>query len=157
MTDILIRNNVKIIGDQGKTMLFANGFGCDQNVWRNLIPAFQDDYRLIFFDYVGAGQSDLSAYDSTRYSSLDGYALDVLEVMEALQLTDAIFIGHSVSSMIGVRAALKQPAYFSKLVFVAPSPCYINDDDYIGGMERSDLDGLFIMMESNYLVQWLLW
>jgi sigma-B regulation protein RsbQ len=151
MIDILNRNNVKVMGDKRPTMLFANGFGCDQNVWRYLIPAFKDDYRLIFFDYVGAGQSDLSAYNSARYSSLDGYALDILEIMETLQLRDTIYVGHSVSSMIGVRAAIKKPEYFSKLVFVAPSPCYINDTGYVGGMERADLDGLFTMMDSNYL------
>lgn len=132
-------------------MLFANGFGCDQNVWRNFIPVFQDNYQLIFFDYVGAGRSDLSAYNSNRYSSLDGYAQDILDIIGALKLTEVIFIGHSVSSMIGVRAAMIQPDVFSKLIFVSPSPCYINDGAYTGGMERSDLDGLFSMMDSNYL------
>jgi sigma-B regulation protein RsbQ len=103
------------------------------------------------FDYVGAGQSDLSAYNSSRYSTLDGYAMDVLEIMEALKLSDIIFVGHSVSSMIGVRAALRNPSGFSKLIFVSPSPCYINDAGYLGGMEATDLDGLFAMMDSNYL------
>jgi sigma-B regulation protein RsbQ len=151
MIDILTRNNVRVIGDCGQTMLFANGFGCDQNVWRNLIPAFKGQYQLILFDYVGAGQSDLSAYDSLRYSTLDGYATDILEIIEALSLSDIIFIGHSVSSMIGIRAAIKHPSYFRQLIFVSPSPCYINEESYVGGMDKSDLDGLFTMMDSNYL------
>jgi sigma-B regulation protein RsbQ len=151
MVDILIRNNVRIIGDGRQSILFANGFGCDQNVWRNITPAFKGQYQLITFDYVGAGQSDLSAYDPLRYNNLDGYAMDVLEIIETLALSDVIFVGHSVSCMIGVRAALKCPSYFSKLIFVSPSPCYINDAGYVGGMEKSDLDGLFEMMDSNYL------
>lgn len=151
MIDILKRNNVRQLGQGDQTMVLAHGFGCDQNVWRHLIHAFQHKYRLVLFDYVGAGQSDLSSYESVRYSSLDGYALDILEIFETLGLKDVIFIGHSVSSMIGARAAISNPAYFSKLVFVAPSPCYINDDQYTGGMERHDIEGLFTMMDSNYL------
>jgi sigma-B regulation protein RsbQ len=151
MMDVLTRNNVRIIGDHGQAILFANGFGCDQNVWRHIIPAFQDRYQLILFDYVGAGQSDLSAYDPIRYGNLNGYAQDILEIIETLKLSDVIFVGHSVSSMIGVRAALKKPLYFSKLIFVSPSPCHINHPDYYGGMEKADLEGLFMMMESNYL------
>lgn len=151
MMDILKRNNVRQLGEGRQTVILAHGFGCDQNVWRHLIQAFQHKYRLVIFDYVGAGQSDLSSYNSVRYSSLDGYALDILEILETLDLRDVIFIGHSVSSMVGARAAISRPEYFSKLVFVAPSPCYINDAEYTGGMEKDDLDGLFTMMDSNYL------
>jgi sigma-B regulation protein RsbQ len=151
MTDILKRNNVRIIGEGDEVMMFAHGFGCDQNVWRHLIKAYQARYKLVVFDFVGSGQSDLSAYDAERYSSLDGYATDVIEIIEALHLRNVIFIGHSVSCMTGLRAAIKQPQYFSKLIFVAPSPCYINDGDYVGGLERDDLHGLFDMMDSNYL------
>ena len=149
--DVLKRNNVRIIGEGNQTIIFAHGFGCDQNVWRHLIQAYQNRYQLVLFDFVGAGQSDLSAYNSERYQSMDGYVADVLEVIEALALKQVIFIGHSVSCMIGARAALAQPAYFSDLIFVAPSPCYFNDGDYMGGMEKEDLEALFNMMDSNYL------
>ncbi len=142
MIDILKRNNVRIKGKEGKVIMFANGFGCDQNVWRHLIPAFQDSYQLVLFDYVGAGKSDLTAYDPERYSTLDGYAMDVLEIVEALGLSNIILVGHSVSSMIGVRAALKNPDAFDRLIFVCPSPCYLNHPEYYGGMDKADLDGL---------------
>lgn len=132
-------------------MLFAHGFGCDQNVWRHFIKAYQEKYTLVVFDFVGAGQSDLLAYDAVKYGSLDGYALDIVEIIEALDLKNVIFIGHSVSCMAGLRAAILRPAYFSKLVFVAPSPCYMNDGDYQGGLSKDDLDGLFEMMDNNYL------
>lgn len=151
MADIIKRNNVRVIGEGSKTIIFAHGFGCDQNVWRHLIKAYQNQYQLVVFDFVGAGQSDLNAYNFERYQSLDGYVADVLEVIEALELKKVIFIGHSVSSMIGARAALAQPAYFSHLIFVSPSPCYINDGDYTGGMEKEDLEALFSVMDSNYL------
>lgn len=149
--DVLKRNNVRVIGEGNQTIIFAHGFGCDQNVWRHLIQAYQNRYQLVLFDFVGAGQSDLSAYNSERYQSMDGYVADVLEVIEALAIKQVIFIGHSVSCMIGARAALAQPAYFSDLIFVAPSPCYFNDGDYMGGMEKEDLEALFNMMDSNYL------
>ena len=151
MTDILKRNNVRVIGEGEQVMMFAHGFGCDQNVWRHFIKAYQDEYTLVVFDFVGSGQSDLLAYDSARYSSLDGYASDVLDIIEALQLSNVVFVGHSVSCMTGLRAAILKPEYFNKLVFVAPSPCYINDGEYVGGLNRDDLDGLFEMMDSNYL------
>ena len=151
MVDLIKRNNIRVIGDGDRVILFAHGFGCDQNVWRHVIKAFQSDYKCIVFDYVGAGGSDHSFYDTKKYSNLDGYAQDVLDICEEFQLQDAIFIGHSVSSMIGVRAAISNPYYFSKLIFVAPSPCYINEKDYVGGLERSDLMDLLAMMDSNYL------
>lgn len=132
-------------------MIFAHGFGCDQNVWDDLKEAFLPDYQLVLFDYVGAGQSDLAAYDSRRYSSLGGYAQDILEICDELNLKDTVFIGHSVSSMIGALAAIQQPAVFDKLVFIGPSPRYINDTDYVGGFNREDLQGLFELMDSNYL------
>lgn len=151
MGDVLKRNNVRIIGEGKQAMMLAHGFGCDQNVWRHLINAYKEQYTLIVFDFVGSGQSDLSAYNSLRYSTLDGYAADVTEILETLNLQDVIFIGHSVSSMIGVRAAIRQPQYFSKLIFVAPSPCYVNDEEYIGGLDKADLESLFTMMDNNYL------
>ncbi|WP_248282204.1 alpha/beta fold hydrolase [Mucilaginibacter robiniae] len=112
---------------------------------------FESNYKLILFDFVGCGNSDLSAYDSERYASLDGYAKDILEIFEVLNLKNIIFVGHSVAGMIGIRAAIKCPDYFDKLIFVAPSPCYINDGEYTGGMERADLEALLAIMDSNYL------
>jgi len=151
MVDVLKRNNVRITGEGPQTLIFAHGFGCDQNVWRHLIKAFHGQFRCVVFDYVGAGASDLGAYESRKYQSLDGYAQDVLDICEALSLRDVIFVGHSVSCMIGVRAALLKREYFSKLVFVTPSPSYINDGDYPGGMDKEDLIDLLSMMDNNYL------
>lgn len=151
MSEVLLRNNVQITGAGEQTIMFAHGFGCDQNVWRYLIKEFESSYRLVVFDFVGSGQSDLTAYNSIRYGSLDGYALDVIEIFEELNFRDVIFIGHSVAAMIGVKAAIKHPEYFRSLVFVGPSPCYINDAPYFGGMEREQLQSLFEVMDNNYL------
>ncbi len=148
---ISARNNVQICGQGARTMLFAHGFGCDQNMWRYITPAFEKDYRIVLFDYVGCGKSDVNAYHASRYGSLEGYARDVLDVCEALDLTDVIFVGHSVSSMIGVLAANQQPQRFSHLIMLGPSPCYVNDGDYIGGFEREDIMGLLDTMERNFL------
>jgi sigma-B regulation protein RsbQ len=132
-------------------MLYAHGFGCDQNMWRLVTPAFEDDYRIILFDYVGSGHSDLAAYDATRYSTLDGYAQDVLDVCHALDLRDVILVGHSVSSIIGILAANREPERFAHLVLIGPSPRYINDGEYVGGFERADIDGLFELMDRNFI------
>ncbi len=150
-SDVLARNNVTVLGQGTQPMLFAHGFGCDQNMWRFLVPAIADDYRIVLFDYVGSGRSDLAAYDAERYGSLDGYAQDVLDVCHALDLRDVILVGHSVSAMIGVLAANREPERFSHLVLVGPSPRYLNDPPYVGGFERSDIDGLLEMMEHNYI------
>ena len=132
--------------------MFAHGFGCDQQMWRFTAPAFEDDYRVVLFDYVGSGGSDINAYDPERYASLDGYAQDVLDICDALDLKDVIFVGHSVSSMIGVLASLERPGLFSHLIQIVPSPCYINSEpDYIGGFERADISGLLDLMDRNYL------
>jgi sigma-B regulation protein RsbQ len=149
--EILKRNNVTVSGEGEKTLLFAHGFGCDQNMWRFISPAFEKEYRIILFDYVGAGRSDIRAYNTARYSNLSGYAQDVLEICEALGLRDVIFVGHSVSSMIGLLAAVKAPEYFSDLIFIGPSPCYINDGDYVGGFSRKDIDELLDTMDKNYI------
>ena len=149
---VLVRNNVKVFGRGSQPMLFAHGFGCDQNMWRFVTPAFEDDYRIVLFDYVGSGRSDLRAYDPERYSTLAGYAQDVLDVVHALDLRDVVFVGHSVSSMIGVLAANREPERFARLVLVGPSPRYINDPpSYVGGFERSDIEGLLETMEKNYI------
>ncbi len=146
------RNNVNISGKGKQPLMFAHGFGCDQNMWRFVAPAFEENYQIILFDYVGAGKSDLEAYDANRYSDLSGYAKDVIEICEALDLEDVIFVGHSVSSMIGSLASISRPEFFSHLIQVVPSPCYLNDPpEYQGGFEREELVGLLDMMDKNYI------
>ncbi|MDQ4123094.1 MAG: alpha/beta hydrolase [Acidobacteriota bacterium] len=150
--NILARNNVRVSGKGAQPLMFAHGFGCDQNMWRFVAPAFEGDYKIVLFDYVGSGKSDLSAYKPGRYAELKGYAEDVLEICEALDLKDVIFVGHSVSSMIGVLAAIERPELFKNLVLVVPSPCYINHPpDYTGGFDRADIEGLLDMMDKNYI------
>jgi len=149
---VLTRNNVTVGGrPDGQPMVFAHGFGCDQNMWRFVAPAFQDRYRTVLFDFVGAGGSDLSAYDPQRYGSLDGYATDVIEIMRPLNLRNAVFVGHSVAAMIGVLAATREPDRFGALVLVAPSPRYIDDVGYVGGFSELDIEDLLVSIESNYL------
>lgn len=150
--DILKRNNVKVSGRGERAMVFAHGFGCDQNMWRFVAPAFEEDFRVVLFDYVGSGQSDMRAYDPGKYSTLGGYARDLLDVCRALRLTDAVFVGHSVSSVVGMLASVEEPGLFSRLVLVGPSPRYVNDPpDYHGGFERADIEGLLDLMERNYI------
>lgn len=152
--DVLVQNNVQISGrPDGQPMLFAHGFGCDQNMWRFVMPAFADRYKTIAFDYVGSGKSDVQFYNPQRYGSLDGYAQDVLDICEALDLHDVIFVGHSVSSVIGVLAANRAPERFAHLVLIGPSASYINDAsaNYVGGFDRADIEGLLDMMDKNYL------
>jgi sigma-B regulation protein RsbQ len=150
--DVLTRNHVQVSGrPDGRAIVFAHGFGCDQNMWRFVAPGFEADHRVVVFDYVGAGASDLAAYDADRYATLDGYATDVVEIAEALDLTGAIFVGHSVSAMIGVLAAARAPGRFAKLVLVGPSPRYIDDDGYTGGFSRADIEELLESMEANFL------
>jgi len=150
MTDILQRNAVHCVGE-GPPMLFVHGFGCDQNMWRLLVPHYRERYQCILLDLVGNGNSDLSAYNSAKYASLQGYADDICEVLAAVTTAPAVCVGHSVSSMIGLLANLKCPDQFAAQVMVGPSPCYINDGDYFGGFERSDIDALLETLESNYL------
>jgi sigma-B regulation protein RsbQ len=151
-SDVLTRNNVKVFGRGTQPMLFAHGFGCDQNMWRFMTPAFADDYRIVLLDYVGSGRSDLAAYDPVRYATLDGYAQDVLDVCHALDLHDVVFVGHSVSGMVGVLAANREPERFAQLVMIGPSPRYVNEPpDYVGGFERADIDGLLETMDRNFL------
>ena len=145
------RNNVQVAGNGPATIFFAHGFGCDQNMWRLLQPSYSKRYRTVAFDLVGSGSSDLSAYDPEKYNSLEGYADDVLEIVSEFGQGPAIFVGHSVSSMIGMLADLKAPNAFAAQVMVGPSPCYINDGDYQGGFERADIDSLLETLESNYL------
>jgi sigma-B regulation protein RsbQ len=145
----LRRNNVKLSGKGDRTILFAHGFGCDQSMWRHVAPAFEAEFRVVLFDTVGAGGSDLTAYDAAKYSSLSGYADDIVEIGEELDLTDAIFVGHSVSAMIGALASLKAPTLFSELVMVGPSPRYIDDGDYIGGFGADQIEELLTFLAEN--------
>jgi sigma-B regulation protein RsbQ len=142
---------VRILGAGSTTMVFAHGFGCDQTMWRLVTPAFERDYRIVLFDYVGHGGSEFDAYDAARYASLDGYVSDVIEIGHALGVQHGVFVGHSVSAVIGAIAAIREPQLFDRLVMLGPSPRYINDVDYIGGFERSDIDGLLEALENNYL------
>jgi sigma-B regulation protein RsbQ len=145
------RNNIKVTGNGPVTMLLAHGFGCDQSMWRFLTPNYVERYRVVTFDLVGSGHSDLAAYDRSKYSTLHGYADDILEIIDAYAAGPVIFVGHSVSSMVGMLAAIKMPHRFASQVMVGPSPCYINDGDYVGGFSREDIDELLETMDSNYL------
>jgi sigma-B regulation protein RsbQ len=148
---VLERNNVKVMGEGTQPMLFAHGYGCDQNMWRYVYPEFEKDYKIILMDHVGAGHSDHNSYSQDKYGSLLGYAEDILEICEELKLEEVIFVGHSVSSMIGAMAANLEPSRFAHLVMVGPSACYINDEGYTGGFDRSDIDDLMDALDSNYL------
>lgn len=152
MLNTLIRNNVRVVGVAGgQSMLLAHGFGCDQTMWRHVVPAFEQEFRIVLFDYVGHGGSDYSAYDPVRYSSLDGYAQDVLEICRELQLEQVVFVGHSVSATIGALASLREPERFGKLIMIGPSPCYVDDHDYRGGFSREQLEELLAFLEENPL------
>ena len=145
------RNFVHVSGSGPLTMFFAHGFGCDQNMWRLLAPAYAERYRIVLFDLVGSGRSDLSAYDFKKYDSLQGYADDVTELVREFAQGPAIFVGHSVSAMIGMLANLKEPSRFAAQIMIGPSPCYINDGDYVGGFTRKDIESLLETLDSNYL------
>jgi sigma-B regulation protein RsbQ len=148
---VLNRNNVKMFGQGSQPMIFAHGYGCDQNMWRLVTPAFQQDHRIILFDHVGAGDSDLKAFSRTRYATLNGYATDILEICAELNLKNVLFVGHSVSAMIGVLAAIREPDLFDRLILIGPSPCYLKDGDYDGGFSKNDIEGLLDFLDRNYL------
>ncbi|WP_256761690.1 alpha/beta fold hydrolase [Cohnella sp. WQ 127256] len=150
-TNIIARNNVKVFGKGEQPIVFAHGFGCDQEMWRYVTPEFEENYRVILFDYVGSGESSLNDYDPVRYGHLNGYAQDVLEIAEALELRNAIFVGHSVSGMIGMLASIVNSDYFDHLIMLGPSPCYLNElPEYYGGFDRKDIQELLTMMEMNF-------
>lgn len=148
---VLKRNNVKVVGEGDTPLMFAHGFGCDQNMWRFITPAFEKEYKIILFDYVGFGDSDVSAYSSERYKNLNGYARDILDIIDALGLQNVILVGHSVSSMIGALAAIKEPQKFKNLIMIGPSPHYLNDEEYKGGFERKTIEELLSLMDKNYI------
>jgi sigma-B regulation protein RsbQ len=149
--NVVSRNNVRVSGSGPATLVFSHGFGCDQNMWRLLAQSFEARYRLVLFDLVGSGMSDHTAYDRAKYHSLHGYADDVIDIVEEAATGPVIFIGHSVSAMIGMLADLKAPRRFAAQIMIGPSPSYINDGDYIGGFSRADIDSLLETLESNYL------
>lgn len=146
-----IRNNVKVQGTGDQTIVFAHGYGCDQNMWRHVTPAFQTSFQTVLFDQVGVGGSDTAAYDPEKYSNLSGYADDLIELCEELGLQNAVFVGHSVSAMIGVLASLKAPRLFSKLILVGPSPRYIDDGDYVGGFSTDQIKELLDFLTENHM------
>jgi sigma-B regulation protein RsbQ len=145
------RNNVKVFGSGERTLMFAHGYGCDQSMWRKVAPSFASEYKIVLFDYVGSGHSDTSAFDRTKYSTLRGYAQDVLDILDQLGLKQVNFVGHSVSSIIGALAAIQRPELFETITMIGPSPCYINQGDYVGGFERSDIDSLLDALETNHV------
>ncbi len=147
---VMVRNNVNVLGEGQRAMIFMHGFGCDQNVWRHVSPSFEKDWRIVLFDHVGAGKSDLSQYDADKYATLQGYADDLIEIVRELKLEQPVVIGHSVSAMIAVLAANKEPAMFSGLVLIGPSPSFLNDGDYQGGFERKDIEDLLAAMDDNF-------
>jgi sigma-B regulation protein RsbQ len=144
-------HNARTAGRGDTTMIFAHGFGCDQNMWRFVAPQFQERFRVVTFDHIGAGGSDLAVYDPSRYSSLDGYAEDVVELCRELEIRGGVFVGHSVSAMIGILATKKAPELFSKLVLVGPSPRYVNDEGYVGGFQKDQILELLEFLDSNFM------
>jgi sigma-B regulation protein RsbQ len=148
---IIDRNNITIHGTGRKSMFMVHGYGCDQNMWRFITPQFRDDYKIILIDLVGSGKSDENSYDYDKYSSLEGYADDIIEICDALNLEDICFVGHSVSAMIGLLAAIKKTSLFNKLIMIGPSPRYINIKNYFGGFSQNDIDDLMETLDSNYL------
>ncbi|MEW2504004.1 alpha/beta fold hydrolase [Amycolatopsis sp. CA-161197] len=150
--DVRSRNNVTVTGREDRpTVLLAHGFGCDQNLWRLVVPALAERFRVVLFDYVGSGKSDLAAWSEPRYSRLEGYAQDVLDICAELELRDVVLVGHSVSAMVAVLAANREPERFAKLVLLTPSPRYLDDGDYRGGFSRADIDELLDSLDANYL------
>lgn len=150
---ILARNNVKIIDGPGPVLLYAHGFGCNQNMWDRVTPAFQSTHKQVLFDYVGSGKSDIAAFDAVKYANLSGYAQDVLDICDALDLRGGVtFIGHSVSCSVGILASIARPELFSKMVLLGPNPCFVNHPpEYVGGFEKEDLEGLLALMDQNYI------
>jgi sigma-B regulation protein RsbQ len=148
---IIKRNNVSIHGFGSQIMLFSHGYGCSKSMWRLLAPSFFETFKVVLYDLVGSGNSEISAYDFNKYSTLEGYADDLIELCDSQKWTSVIFVGHSVSSMIGALAAKKRPDLFTDLIMISPSPCYINKENYVGGLTESDVYDLLEAMDSNYL------
>ncbi|MFT6898599.1 MAG: sigma-B regulation protein RsbQ [Paraglaciecola sp.] len=153
MNSIKIRNNVNVSGRKNApTVMLAHGFGCDQNMWRFMLPELEKHYQVVLFDYVGSGNSVLIDYSIEKYGKLEGYAEDIIDIIDELQLRDVTIIGHSVSAIIASIASLDIPLIIKKIVMVCPSPCFLNmPPDYEGGFERIDLEELIALMDKNYI------
>jgi sigma-B regulation protein RsbQ len=151
MMSVIERNNVRVSGDGNRVLMFAHGFGCDQSMWRLVAPAFASTFRIVLFDHVGAGRSDLTQFSKAKYASLQGYADDVIEIIRELALERVVFVGHSVSAMIGALASIKAPDLFEALVMIGPSPRYIDDEQYVGGFSAAQVDELLEFLDSNHL------
>ncbi len=149
--NVVNRNHVIVKGRGSQVLMFAHGFGCDQNMWRHIVPAFEENYKVVLFDQVGAGRSDLSTFKPEKYAQLEGYADDIIEIATELGLQEIIFVGHSVSAAIGMIASLKSPQLFKSLVLVAPSPSYINDGEYVGGFSKPQIEELLESLDNNHL------
>lgn len=149
--NVLKRNKVIVNGGGSQAIMFAHGFGCDQNMWRYVAPSFEENYKVVLFDHVGAGGSDLSAFSPSKYEKLEGYADDIIEIAATLNLQDIIFVGHSVSALIGIIASQRSPGLFKSLVLIGPSPSYINDGDYIGGFTKPEIEELLESLDQNHL------
>jgi sigma-B regulation protein RsbQ len=148
---VQVRHHVHTAGKAAATMVFIHGFGCDQTMWRFLVPAYEDRFRIVTYDLAGCGRSDLSAYDRRKYGSLHGHAADLLEIIDAIGAGPVVLVGHSVGATIGMLAAIQAPSRFIAQVMLGPSPCFINDGDYVGGFNREDIDGLIDTMDADYL------
>ncbi|TVT38334.1 alpha/beta hydrolase [Hymenobacter setariae] len=144
---IIKRNNVRLIGEGSQTLLFCNGFGCSQQIWRYLSTPLANRYRVVLFDYVGTGDSDLGAYNWQEYSTLKRYAQDVVEICRVLELHEVVLIGHSVGATIAMLAAGQAPGYFAKCVLLTASPCYLNKPGYYGGLTLEDVNQLFALLD----------
>jgi sigma-B regulation protein RsbQ len=149
---IYTKHNIKMVGaEHGPSILLVHGFGCDQNLWRLVVDRLKSDFRIVLIDLVGSGSADPQAWDATKYSELSGYAADILDIVDELDLRDVVYVGHSVSAMIGALATITDPSRFAKLVLLTPSPCYIDEGDYRGGFTKADIDELLEFLEQNYL------
>lgn len=152
MDSVLKRNNVVIQGKGEQVIMFAHGFGCDQTMWRFIAPEFLEHYKVVLFDYTGSGRSEITHYDPQKYSKLEGYAQDIVDICAECQFTDVILVGHSVSATIALLATLQSPQYFSRLIHLSPSPSFLNDPpDYMGGFNYEDLEELLVLLDSNYI------
>ena len=149
-SEVLRRNNVRIIGQGSRTLLLCNGFGYNQRLWDHLAPTLAAQYRVVLFDHVGSGESDRQAYDARKYDQLEGYAHDLVEICQALHLREAVLVGHSVGATIAMLAASEAPEHFSQVVLLTPSPCYINEPGYYGGFERENLQQVLDAMQTDY-------
>ncbi|MDB4975409.1 MAG: alpha/beta hydrolase fold protein [Myxococcaceae bacterium] len=153
MTSVLKRNNVQVTGSGQRALVFGHGFGCSQEDWKQVAPHFESNYRVVLFDLTGCGGSDLGAYDRDKYTSLQGHATDLLEIVGALGLTQVSYVGHSAGAMVGILAAIREPARFDNLAVVGASPGYIDEAGYVGGSERKQIEGVLASMSHDYL-QW---